>query len=105
MHLYTCLNYMQIKNKHIINGEAITSFFRQISHPKMAVTGGYVGYLDSVVYLAGGQYFEGRYNPMGPDHGPGFTQEYTNEIRKFKIEDEKGLRFFLLLNLTKIKHH
>ncbi len=72
----------------IINGEAITSFFRQISHPKMAVTGGYVGYLDSVVYLAGGQYFEGRYNPMGPNHGPGFIQEYTDAIRKFKIEDD-----------------
>lgn len=72
----------------IINGEAITSFFRQISDPKMAVTGGYVGYLDSVFYLAGGQYFEGRYNPMGPNHGPGFIQEYTNAIRKFKIEDD-----------------
>ncbi|MFK7775279.1 MAG: T9SS type A sorting domain-containing protein [Saprospiraceae bacterium] len=71
----------------IINGESITTFFRQISHPKMAVTGGYVGYLDSVFYLAGGQYFEGRYNPMGPNHGPGFIQEYTDAIRKFKVED------------------
>jgi len=25
---------------------------------------------------------------MGPNHGPGFTQEYTNEIRKFKIIDD-----------------
>jgi hypothetical protein len=72
----------------IVNGEAITTFFRQVSHPKMAVTGGYVGYLDSVFYLAGGQYFEGRYNPMGPNHGPGFIQEYTDAIRKFKVEDD-----------------
>lgn len=72
----------------IINGEAISSFFRQISNPKMAVTGGYLGYLDSTFYLAGGQFFEGRYNPMGPNHGPGFIQEYTDAIRKFKIEDD-----------------
>ncbi len=25
---------------------------------------------------------------MGSNHGPGFTQEYTNEIKKFKIEDD-----------------
>jgi hypothetical protein len=25
---------------------------------------------------------------MGPNHGPGFTQEYTNEIRNFKIKDD-----------------
>lgn len=72
----------------IVNGEAITTFFRQLSHPKMAVTGGYVGYLDSIFYLAGGQYFEGRYNPMGPNNGPGFIQQYTDAIRKFKIEDD-----------------
>lgn len=72
----------------IINEETISTFFRQISYPKLAVTGGYLGYLDSVFYLAGGQYFEGRYNPMGPNHGPGFIQEYTDAIRKFKIEDD-----------------
>jgi hypothetical protein len=25
---------------------------------------------------------------MGPNHGPGFTQEYTNGIRSFKIQDD-----------------
>jgi len=41
-----------------------------------------------VFYLAGGQYFEGRYNPMGPSNGPGFIQEYTDEVRQFKISDD-----------------
>lgn len=39
-------------------------------------------------YLVGGQKFEGRYNPMGPTHGPGFSQAYTDQIRKFKINDD-----------------
>jgi hypothetical protein len=39
-------------------------------------------------YLTGGQKFIGRYNPMGPTHGPGFFQEYTNAIRKFQIQDD-----------------
>ena len=72
----------------IIDGESITTYFRQIENEKMAVTGGYLGYLDSVFYLAGGQKFTGRYNPMGPNHGPGFEQEYTDAIRKFEIEDD-----------------
>ncbi|WP_047419959.1 hypothetical protein, partial [Cellulophaga sp. Hel_I_12] len=74
--------------KAIINKSNISSFFRQISDSNMAVTGGQLGLLNDTFYLCGGQYFEGRYNPMGPNHGPGFTQEYTNEIRKFKIIDD-----------------
>ncbi|MEE9361670.1 MAG: hypothetical protein V3U92_03655 [Cellulophaga sp.] len=45
------------------------------------------GLAPRIIYLCGGQYFEGKYNPMGPNHDPGFIQEYTNEIRKFKISD------------------
>jgi hypothetical protein len=36
-------------------------------------------------YLVGGNKFTGRYNPMG---GPSYTQEYTNQIRKMKINDD-----------------
>lgn len=25
---------------------------------------------------------------MGPNHGPGFVQEYTNSVRRFKIIDD-----------------
>lgn len=71
----------------IIKGTSIAPYIQQISDPRMQVTGGYLGYLDSVFYLVGGQKFMGRYNPMGPTHGPGFTQEYTNAIRTFKIID------------------
>lgn len=74
--------------KAIINKTDISSYFRQITDRNLAVTGGQLGLLNDTFYLCGGQYFEGRYNPMGPNHGPGFTQEYTNEIRKFKIKDD-----------------
>ncbi len=74
--------------KAIIEKSNISSFFRQISDSNLAVTGGQIGLLNDTFYLCGGQYFEGRYNPMGPNHGPGFTQEYTNEIRTFKINDD-----------------
>ncbi|MDA9056318.1 hypothetical protein N9K49_00530 [Flavobacteriaceae bacterium] len=72
----------------IINKANISTYFRQITDDKLAVTGGQLGLLNDIFYLCGGQYFEGRYNPMGPNHGPGFTQKYTNEIRTFKIADD-----------------
>ncbi|HAV25891.1 MAG TPA: T9SS C-terminal target domain-containing protein [Bacteroidetes bacterium] len=71
----------------VINSTAITSHFRQISDAKFAVTGGYLNKIYDTYYLVGGQKFLGRYNPMGPDHGPGFTQEYTDAIHKFTIND------------------
>ena len=62
--------------------------FRQLSDTRLAVTGGYVGVLNDIFHLVGGQRFMGRYNPMGPDFGPGFVQEYTNAIRRFEIDDD-----------------
>jgi len=72
----------------VINNTSIVSFFRQISNSNFAVTGGHLGLLNDVFYLCGGQYFEGRYNPMGPNNGPGFIQNYTDEIRTFEINDD-----------------
>lgn len=72
----------------IKNGTSPNTFFRQITDPQMAVTGGYLGLLNNEFYLVGGQRFMGRYNPMGPDHGPGFVQNYTNAIRRFGIDDD-----------------
>jgi hypothetical protein len=72
----------------VINNKEITPFFRQINDSKFAVTGGYLHKVYDDYYLVGGQKFIGRYNPMGPTHGPGFIQEYTNAIRKFTIEDD-----------------
>ncbi len=73
----------------IINNTDITSFITQLIDERMAVTGGHLNKLDNLFYLVGGQRFDGRYNPHGPDHGPGFSQKYTNQIRKFLIT-EKG---------------
>lgn len=73
--------------KSVINGTSFTSYFRQISDTLFAVTGGSLNKINSTFHLTGGHKFMGRYNPMGPDHGPGFTQEYTNAIRKFTISD------------------
>ena len=72
----------------VINNTSIVSFFRQITNTNLAVTGGQLGVLNNVFYLCGGQYFEGRYNPMGPNNGPGFIQNYTDEIKTFEISDD-----------------
>lgn len=72
----------------IVQGLPYTSYFRQITDQKFAVTGGYLNKIYDTYYITGGQKFEGRYNPMGPTHGPGFKQEYTNAIRKFKLQDD-----------------
>jgi len=72
----------------IKNGQPITPYFRSIADERMAVTGGYLGRLGDRFLLVGGQRFIGRYNPQGPDFGPGFVQEYTNAIRRFGIADD-----------------
>ena len=71
----------------VIHERDITNYIRQIKDPYFQVTGGQVEKINEVFYLMGGQKFLGRYNPMGPDHGPGFIQEYTNAIKTFKIKD------------------
>lgn len=72
----------------IISGTPIAQHFRHIVDGRMAVTGGYLHHLDGYFYQVGGQYFEGRYNPQGPNSGPGFIQNYTEAIQKFRIEDD-----------------
>lgn len=75
----------------VINGNDTDAldgkFFEQISDPRFTVTGGYLVQVDDVFYLVGGHRFMGRYNPMGPDHGPGFEQDYTHEVRRFTISE------------------
>ncbi len=72
----------------IINGASITSYFRQLTDVNLKVTGGQMAILDDTFYLVGGQLFDNRYNPMGPNNGPGFVQEYSNDIRTFNIDDD-----------------
>ncbi|MBL0198853.1 MAG: T9SS C-terminal target domain-containing protein [Chitinophagaceae bacterium] len=73
----------------MLNNKDISNSIVQIKDERMAVTGGRLAKLRDTFLLAGGQRFDGRYNPHGPDHGPGFKQEYSNEIRKFAIEYDK----------------
>lgn len=75
----------------IVNKNDVSNSIVHIRDERMAVTGGRLGMIGDTLVLAGGQRFDGMYNPMGPDHGPGFTQEYTNEIRKFLVEYENDI--------------
>lgn len=59
-------------------------FFKQTQYAKFAVTGGHLAHMDGKFYLVGGHRFDGRYNPMG---NATYTQEYTNEVRIFKINN------------------
>lgn len=70
----------------IKNGSELSDHILSIASERMAVTGGYLNRIGEEFFLVGGQKFNGRYNPMGPNHGPGFEQEYTNEIRRFRVE-------------------
>lgn len=69
----------------IVSGTSFTSFFRQISDPDFAVTGGHLKKINNTYYLVGGNKFDGNYNPMG---NPTYTQVYTDAIRKFNIDDD-----------------
>ncbi len=68
----------------VINGLEITPYFKQISNTNFAVTGGQLGKINNTFYLVGGHNFNGRYNPMG---NPTYTQTYTNQIRKFTVNN------------------
>lgn len=72
----------------VVQSGSVTSGFRQIQDTMFAVAGGRLEKLYETYYLVGGQRFDGRYNPMGPTHGPGFTQIYTNAIRRFTLADD-----------------
>lgn len=70
----------------IVNGQTqLAPYFRQITDPQFAVTGGRLEKIYDTYYLVGGQKFTGRYNPM---NGPSFVQEYTNQIRRFTLQDD-----------------
>ena len=68
----------------IQNAQPISSFFKQTQDANFAVTGGHLQKLNNLFYLVGGHRFDGRYNPMG---NPSYTQSYTNQIRKFSINN------------------
>ncbi len=68
----------------VISGTPIASSFKQLSDSAFAITGGQLGKIGDEFYLVGGHRFDGRYNPMG--HAT-YVQQYSNQIRKFKINN------------------
>lgn len=68
----------------IINNQSLAPYFKQLSDAIFAVTGAQMGKIGDYFYLIGGHRFDGRYNPM---NNPTFVQEYTDEIRKFTIDN------------------
>ena len=89
------LNVSQIIDS-IINQKPFNSCILQKYDTMFAVTGGSLNKINHTFYLSGGHKFTGRYNPMGPNHGPGFLQNYTNSIRVFQIENQ--------INSFKVNH-
>ena len=69
----------------VIEQTDLTPYFRFQTDPYFAVTGGHLEKIDDVMHLVGGQKFDGNYNPM---NHPSFTQEYTNGVRRFLLQDD-----------------
>lgn len=91
----------------IVKNESVQQYMLQLTDERMAVTGGRLAQLNNVFYLVGGQRFDGRYNPHGPDHGPGFSQQYTNQIRKFNLEiaeDKLKIKNYLAITDSLLLH-
>ena len=89
---YPSLISIQVKELigAVINNADVAPFIMQLKDERMALTGGRLNKLGNLFYLVGGQRFEGRYNPHGPDHGPGFSQQYSNQVRKFSLAVNNG---------------
>lgn len=88
---HTTYGSMTIVNLELLlnafqNGTTLENCFSQIIDTIFAVSGGQLGILNETFYLVGGHKFEGSYNPFGPDNGPGFYQQYSDQIRTFKID-------------------
>lgn len=83
----TAINVPEVINAIIENAD-FTNHIRQITDSQFQVTGGKLKKINDTYYLLGGHKFIGRYNPMGPNHGPGFFQEYTDAVRKFNLSDD-----------------
>lgn len=88
---YLCSVNVPATVNSIINNIEIKPYFKQLTHENFAVTGGQLGKIGSSYYLVGGQKFTGRYNPH---NNPTFKQEYTHQIRKFKINNSEDNLIF-----------
>ncbi|MFN3530240.1 MAG: hypothetical protein ACK417_10010 [Bacteroidia bacterium] len=89
----------------ILQQQANPAAFSVVRDSLFAITGGQMGKLNGEYLLIGGHYFQGRYNPMGPNNGPGFIQHYSNQIRKFSANaDSLPLQFSAGQSITDAVH-
>lgn len=70
----------------VTNLTSVNTSFRQLIDTNFAVTGGVLQKEDSTYYLIFGHRFDGGYS--ADDSSNFFIQQYTNEIRKFTINDD-----------------
>ena len=83
----TSLNISGMINAVINGGDvAKESAIRQISDPRLEVTGGNMATMGGRTYLVFGQDFQGGYS-LTAGSPTSFTQIYSDEIRSFKIID------------------
>ncbi len=87
-HTYNTLTAVNIPSLvyAVVNNNSIVPYFRQISDSSLQVCGGRLEKIDSIYYLVFGHSFEGTYNVS--DTLGFFIQHYTNQIRKFQIQDD-----------------
>jgi hypothetical protein len=69
------------------NNTSISASFKSVQHADMANTGGQLEMIGDTFYLAGGQKFTGRYNPMG---NATFTQQYHEKVMRFTVNENSS---------------
>lgn len=71
-----------------------SALLARIEDDRFAVTGGKLVKMNNQFFLVGGHRFDGRYNPMGPNNGPGFSQTYSSAIRRFEVANDLVVTWF-----------
>lgn len=72
----------------VMQGNSIAPAFHQITDSRMAVCGGHLEKIDSIYQLVFGHRFDGRY--ARHDSMGFFDQQYTNEVRRFRLVEQAG---------------
>lgn len=70
----------------IMSQQPVTGSFRQLQDTVMAVCGAHLQRIDSTFYLVWGHRFDGAYDRL--DTTGFFVQQYTYQVRRFKITDD-----------------
>jgi hypothetical protein len=83
-----------LKSAILIQGDLNAALLARIVDDRFAVTGGKLVKMNNQFFLVGGHRFDGRYNPMGPNNGPGFSQTYTSAIRRFELSNDWVVNWF-----------